>query len=700
VPAFFRATVAGFLATTTAQGLDQLTAGLAAQGFDLTPDQRAAWVEEWARLQTALQSLSDVQPSVLTWALLLEYPIPGRQKRIDAVLLTPNGMIVIEFKSGREASSAARWQAREYCWNLRDFHRESRHVPMAPVLCIVEFAQSIEAESLEFSDRHQLVLDLQICNPVGLAPALARAFERLRAHPDWQFHLERWDSSPVQPTPSVIEFAQQIFGGHDVREISHATADNTDAALDRVRMAFVEARRDQKRIICFVTGVPGAGKTLVGLNVAYRLEMVATAGGPVCFASGNKPLLDVLKTALVRNRSRNSRRRREVGHDLTAPVQDVHEYVRVTLSAEEVQSPPFQAIVFDEAQRVWDAEKLLDGLNTRKRRRQLNQEQIDCILRHGSSEPELLLSLMERCPNWCVVVALVGGGQEIHNGEAGLGAWGKALAGRNLNWIVWASNDALEGGVSNAGQRLFTDITPDGVEVIRHDDLHLSVSKRCFRAERYAEWVNHVVSGNAEAARELATELSEFPVFVARDLTKARELIRRHADAGLRCGLLASSGAVRLRADGIEVSQEFRGGIKFPDWFLRPTGDIRSSSQLEVAATEFECQGLELDWCCVCWGNDFVVAPTGGWQFQRLRAPGGAAPRWNSEEDVGVREFVRNKYRVLLTRARVGVVIFIPRGSNLDSTHSPENFDATAEYFGRCGAVLCGASTPQQNVPE
>lgn len=690
MPAFFRATVSRFLETTTAEGLDRLTAGLAAQGFDLTPDQRAAWEEEWPRLQTALRNLSQVQPAALNWALLLEYPIPGRQKRIDAVLLTSKGIIVVEFKSGNEASSAARWQTREYCWNLRDFHRASRGVPLAPVLCVAELAQPAEPETLEFSDRHELVLDLQTCNPAGLAPALARAFNRLQARSDWQFNLEQWDNSPVQPTPSVIEFAQQIFGGHDVREISHATADNTDAALDRVRMAIVEARRVPKRIICFVTGVPGAGKTLVGLNVAYRPEMVEAAGGPVCFASGNRPLLDVLKTALVRNRARNSRQRREVGHDLTAPVQDVHDYVRETLSAEEVQAPPFQAIVFDEAQRVWDAEKLSDGLNTRKRRRQLNQQQIDRILSHGRSEPELLLSLMERCPNWCVVVALVGGGQEIHTGEAGLDAWGKALTERNADWTVWASKDALEGGVGTAGQRLFSGDPPPCVNLVRHDDLYLSVSKRCFRAERYAEWVNHVVSGAAESAQELASELSEFPVFVARDLSKARELIRQRADVGLRCGLLASSGAVRLRADGIEVSPEFRGGIKFPDWFLRPTGDIRSSSQLEVAATEFECQGLELDWCCVCWGSDFVAMPNGnGWQFQRLRSPGGTAPKWYPEEDTGVREFVRNKYRVLLTRARIGVVVFVPRGSHSDSTHPAEAFNATAEFLRRCGAVLC-----------
>jgi hypothetical protein len=288
-----------------------------------------------------------------------------------------------------------------------------------------------------------------------------------------------------------------------------------------------------------------------------------------------------------------------------------------------------------------------------------------------------------------VVVALVGGGQEIHDGEAGLGAWGNALTGRSA-WTVWASHDALEGGIGNAGQRLFDGDPPDGVNVVQHNDLHLSVSKRCFRAERYTEWVNQVVTGDAEAARSLAVELSEFPVLVARDLSKARELIWRHSDSGLRCGLLASSGGTRLRADGVEVSPEFRRGIKYPDWFLRPAGDIRSSSQLEVAATEFECQGLELDWCCICWGGDFVAMPNrDGWQFRRLRSPGGTAPKWYAEDDPGVREFVRNKYRVLLTRARIGVVIFVPRGSDLDSTHSPDIFNTTVDYLCCCGATLC-----------
>ncbi len=690
MPAFFRATIAGFLRTPVAEGLDQLTEGLIAQGFDVTPDQRIAWVKEWPWLQTAFRTLAEVQPETLNWVILLEYPIPGRQKRIDAVLLTPRGIIVIEFKSGAEITSAARWQVREYCWNLRDFHRESCGVPVAPILCVAESIQSDNVDALEFSDRSKLVLDLFICNSNNLTTGLVRVFKNLQSQSEWDFKPEQWDNSPIQPTPSVIEFAQQIFGGHDVREISHATADNTDFALDCIRNAIAEARSEAKRIICFVTGVPGAGKTLVGLNAAYRKEMVDTAGGPVCFASGNKPLLEVLEKALVKNHVHSSRHRHEIGHDLTAPVQDVHDYVRETLSAEEIQTPPFQVIIFDEAQRVWNANKLLDGLEQRKQRGQLNQLKIDRIISQGKSEPELLLSLMERCADWCVVVALVGGGQEIHTGEAGLGEWGKTLSERKSPWTVWASSDALEGGVGNAGQRLFNVSTPKSLSIVRHNDLHLSISKRCLRAEHYAEWVNHVVKGDDESASNVASKLSEFPVLVARDLAKARELIRKYADDGLRYGLLASSGALRLRAEGIEVSKLFRDGIKYPDWFLCPPIDTRSSNQLEVAATEFECQGLELDWGCICWGSDFAMRPDNlVWQFQRFRAYGSTAPKWYEEKDPIVREFIRNKYRVLLTRARIGIIIFVPRGSSFDSTQNPDNFNATAQFLRKCGAVLC-----------
>jgi hypothetical protein len=212
--------------------------------------------------------------------------------------------------------------------------------------------------------------------------------------------------------------------------------------------------------------------------------------------------------------------------------------------------------------------------------------------------------------------------------------------------------------------------------------------------------VNLVVTAQAEDAAAVAHELAEYPVMLVRELSEARKIIRGYADAELRVGLLASSGGVRLRAEGVEVSAEFRGGINFPDWFLRPLGDVRSSSQLEVAATEFECQGLELDWCCVCWGGDFVMAQDSApdWEFRRVRSPAGRSPRWYSESSADTREFTRNKYRVLLTRARIGVVIFVPRGDPSDSTRDPAIFDATANFLVRCGAID-GTFRPPEILP-
>ena len=524
------------------------------------------------------------------------------------------------------------------------------------------------------------------CGATTFAAALDSACRALRERGEWSFNAAAWDASPSAPIPSVVDCARRLFEGHDVREISHAHADNTDAALDCLREA-VEAARDRRsRLLCFVTGVPGAGKTLVGLNAAYRREMIESAGGAVCFASGNQPLLDVLHAALVMNRTRDARIRREVAHDASTPVKNVHEFALATLTTNG-GAPPYNVVVFDEAQRVWSPKKLRDGLAKRQRRRKLTKEQVEDVLRHGDSEPELLLTVMEKC-EWCVVIALVGGGQEIHDGEAGLAEWGRALASREAKWEVWTPPEAIGGGVAVARQRLFADGQIPAF-AIEKSALHLAVAKRSFRAERYADWVNRVIANDVNDARKIAEELSEYPIWVTRDLSAAKRLLREHAGDELRAGLLASSGAVRLRADGIEVSPDFRNGINWPDWFLRPTGDIRSSSQLEVSATEFECQGLELDWCGICWGGDFVVMPgTANWDFRRVRTPAGKRPRWYFEKSEEKKEFARNKYRVLLTRGRIGVVIFVPRGDERDETREIAVFDSTAQFLVNCGATL------------
>jgi DUF2075 family protein len=288
---------------------------------------------------------------------------------------------------------------------------------------------------------------------------------------------------------------------------------------------------------------------------------------------------------------------------------------------------------------------------------------------------------MERHKDWCLVVALVGGGQEIHDGEAGLAEWGAALLTRSTQWSVFSSPLALNGGPEWTGPTLFEGKRPQSFSTVEAPALHLSVSKRSMRAAKLTEWVDNILKGDHLKARELFKDLKEFPIALTRDIRIAKQITRRFAGKDLRYGLLASSEADRLRSEGIEVSMDFRRGIDFPDWFVRLPGNINSSNQLEVAATEFECQGLELDWTCVCWGNDFAFdAQHGQWSFWKLW---GTVLRAVSKPEE--QALARNVYRVLLTRAREGLVIVVPLGDPSDPTRPPNLFDGTVEFLKRCG---------------
>jgi hypothetical protein len=688
--AFYKASVAEFLAVEPAKLMLELTTGTAGMGFDLKADQHAAWLEQAEVLARSLRTVVAENPATTTWSILLEYQIPGRPKRLDAVLLDGYGIIAVEFKIGAdEFHSGDKWQLREYCWNLRDFHRESEGVPIAPVLVATRAPTKPVELAGGFEDKHCLILPMQQANADTLATSLIAAHARLALLGQHSLDLARWDASQTHMTRTVIEEAQRLFQAHDVREVSHAHADNTTDAQEALLGVVRQSLKQGLHSICFLTGVPGAGKTLVGLHAAYSSAMAEAAGEPACFASGNQPLLDVLHAALTLNRTRDGRTRREVGHELSAPVQNVHDFALRNLLDPEKRPPAEHVVVFDEAQRVWTGTKVEAGLKKRVQRGRLTTEQAAEVLKQEHSEPELLLRVMERCPNWCVVVALVGGGQEIYDGEAGLGAWGTALSHAAKPWTVWVAPEALEGDASVAGQTLFPGGRPASLDVRTTRPLHLSVAKRSPRAERYAEWVNYILSGQPEAAASIISTLEQFPIFLTRDFDEAKRLIREYAGETSRYGLVASSGAIRLRSDGVELNREFRNSLKYPDWFLRLPGDIRSSNQLEIAATEFECQGLELDWTCVCWGGDFIpTAGPGGWFPRYLYNGGKDGPHWRPERNPTEQEFVRNKYRVLLTRARFGTVIYIPPGDAEDKTRQPEEFNAVADYLCRCGLSL------------
>ena len=309
----------------------------------------------------------------------------------------------------------------------------------------------------------------------------------------------------------------------------------------------------------------------------------------------------------------------------------------------------------------------------------------------------MLLKIMERHQDWAVVIALVGGGQEINSGEAGIEEWGRALSAAAKSWTIYASPEALKGGSSVAGSPLQTDPEIRTLHIHPEAQLHLDVSVRNLNADSFAAWVNDVVNGDATSAAARKAQDS-FPILLTRSLTDMRELLKQNTLGQSRCGVVASSGAARLRAEGLEPDSTFHGEYPWDHWYLADRSDVRSSYQLEVFATEFEIQGLELDWIGLCWGGDFIWDPTQSkWLFRTLRH--GKTSKWSEMRSERRQLYRRNAYRVLLTRARQGVVLYIPQGDPNDPSRAPAEFDATANFLLHCGARLCTESNPAKYDP-
>jgi len=677
--AFFHSTVHEFLATDPTTILGKLNL----QATDSVSTLRRSTVVSWERTISVLKmALAQALAEPLgadNWGLLLEYEIPRRNRRIDAVLLTGALVLVLEFKTGEAGNEAsARRQAEHYAVELRDFHHESRGLRIVPIVIsksAAEFAPPVGEPTGDF------VGAVLVCNNNSLASAIRYACStNLSAISGPQVEVEVWNKSAYQPIPNIIEAAQLLFAKQSVREFSHAHADvfNLTKTTDVLIAAVERAQREKRKIICFVTGVPGAGKTLAGLNAVHSPELMRNNRPVGAFLSGNVPLVKVITEALaLDHHARTGDSLAESRRRIRTFIQSVHSFLKEYRTPN--TKPPEGAIVFDEAQRAWDAVKV------RKEFLQRATAAESDAMTSVSSEPAMMLGIMDRFPDWAVIIALVGGGQEIHDGEAGLAEWGRVLREQFPHWQVVASPEALTGGESVTGSQLFQDSHRGSTIVAFETHLHLPVCIRSYRAEAVAAWVNSVVNGQPEEAGRIARQCSDFPIVLTRSLDQTRIWLRRKTRGLRRCGLLACSGALRLRAHGLEVSSGFRGGISLENWFLASPDDIRASNVLEVALTEFECQGLELDWVGVCWGGDFTRCDT-GWGFRRL-----IGSVWQQVQKPVTQEFIRNKYRVLLTRAREGLVIWVPEGDANDPTRDPLRLNETADYLHSCGAVYLGS---------
>nr|WP_275982431.1 DUF2075 domain-containing protein [Aquiflexum gelatinilyticum] len=607
--------------------------------------QRTSWNHQITFLKDSVKNLPQ------EWTLIFEYPIPRRSKRIDLILLAEDLIFVIEFKDKeKKFNSDAISQVEDYSLDLRDFHKESSGRSIIPIV----WASEAKEKQNSYDDIGDFVKPTLFANNNTLHSVIRSAFEYFTNSVNKKVIPGLWNSSEYFPTPTIIEAAQHLFSGQNVREISrsHAGSENLTDTTDAILNAIKKAQNNNEKIICFITGVPGAGKTLAGLNIVHNVE---NNSGKGVFLSGNGPLVKVLTEALSRDNSKRNQiplaqSRREI-----AFVQNVHQFLDFYHNNDQI--PQDKIILFDEAQRAWNAEH--------------SKRKFD----RDYSEAQMLFNIMNRNSGWAVIVALIGSGQEINTGEAGLAEWGKTINKNFSNWKIYISPELKEGKSNIANYKLF-ETAPVDLSITELPELHLKVSIRSYKAEKLSEWVVALLEDEPLKAKELLqNHLKNYPIFLTRSLNTTRKFLRNKNRGNRRTGLVASSGARRLRPLGLDVTAE----IDVANWFLNPKEDIRSSCFLELPATEFAVQGLELDWVGLCWGDDFRKESE-NWSFHAFKGT-----KWQLEKKDDRKQFIKNKYRVLLTRGREGLIIFIPEGSDTDHTRPKNNYENTYQYLKKIG---------------
>lgn len=559
IKAYYRSPVLSFLSDQNEHILGMLAAE---HHHALEEYQRWAWLQQISILKRALSGLSDGH-------VFLEFYIPRMGKRADTVLVSNDVVFVIEFKVGAsEYALSALNQVEDYALDLKNFHEGSHCAPIVPVLVSTNAADR-PIPDIEFAD--DLVASPICTNASGLRDVLNGICASRSFAP---FDIDEWMSKGYKPTPTIIEAAQILYQTHNVVDISRsdAGAKNLQETSSSVSDVIDGARHDRKKSICFVTGVPGSGKTLAGLNIATRRSEEHHDEHAV-FLSGNGPLVQVLREALARDKvSREGASKKSAEREVRSFIQNIHHFRDEYFKNDEI--PVEKVVVFDEAQRAWTREQA--AVFMRKRGHEF-----------AISEPEFLISVMDRHPDWCTVVCLVGGGQEINTGEAGISEWIRALETRFIDWDVYVSPRII---LPEYSSQIDVKEFLSSPRVTTNENLHLAVSMRSFRAETLSEWVDHVISNQPLDARCAYENIqATYPIYLTRDLAVARTWIGNQARGTERFGLVASSGAQRLRPEGIHVKAE----IDPANWFLNDRTDVRSSYYLEEVATEFDIQGLE-----------------------------------------------------------------------------------------------------------
>jgi len=650
---YYRDSIELFLKKSTEEIIGKITLS---NQFDSNTNQNKSWEHQIPMLKSALEGLKGT--------LFFEFSIPRMGKRVDCLVIIENVVFVIEFKIGEKKYLNSNIdQVWDYALDLKNFHKPSHNALLVPILVASDAKRSF-IEICTTSHNDNLVLPIK-SNKNDLRDVIHKSLSFFSDKS--LLDGDEYAKGSYSPTPTIIEAAVSLYNNHSVENITRNDADveNLKITESSISQIIDYAKINSKKIICFVTGVPGAGKTLVGLKVATT-HLDKEKGTASVFLSGNAPLVAILQEALTRDKVRQEK---ELGNKITkevakegvkAFIQIIHHYRDAYLVD---PNPPYDHVaIFDEAQRAWNKKQTVNFMKRKK-----NQPNFKY------SEPAFLVSCLERHKDWAVIVCLVGGGQEINTGEAGISEWLNAIYYSFPNWEVCISPH-------------LTDNEYSAVETINKlkekcvtkfdENLHLSVSMRSFRAENVSLFVKQVLDIDKENAQKTYSLISKnYPIVLTRDLNKAKAWLKEKARGSERYGIVVSSKAERLKPHGIFV----KSPMNPVHWFLEDKNDVRSSYYLEDVATEFHVQGLELDWACVTWDGDLRYSESGWKTFSFV------GTKWQNIHKEDRKQYLINAYRVLLTRARQGMVIVVPEGNIEDSTRKPEYYDSTFKYLKSVG---------------
>lgn len=656
---------------------------------DINKETSNSWQQEVEVLKNVLS------PYAQKGSVYFEYNIPRMGRRADVIVLIDGIVFVLEFKTSEQKfTREALIQVWDYAIDLKNFQEGSRDRILIPIVVAPkEKNKNCHIELKPFED--------DVYQPlVSNNERLSECFDKTLSNiiPKHTFTKEDddvWAKSGYDPTPTIIEAAVALYEHHTVEEITKhdGEIEVTAKCLDKI---INECQSNKRKAICFITGVPGAGKTLIGLQTAIKqFEKENKA----VYLSGNYPLVEVLQEALARDYVKRSRDDYKKGKTNNKPctktdakskvkafIQMIHHYRDLYLEGTEVKDgqispvegyfqshtdkayiPAEHIAIFDEAQRAWTKEELARFMKEKKK-----------IENFPFSEPEYLISCMDRQPDWGLVVCLIGGGQEINKGEAGIAEWLKAMNEHFTDWDIYMSDKLVDKEYAE-GNAL--DIINDQERLHIETSLHLSMSMRSFRAEKVSLFVHQLLDLKKEEATQTLRDLNNYPIVLTRSLDVAKKWLKSHARGSERYGILASSKAERLKAISINVRYQ----PDFVHWFLEDENDIRSSNALEDTLTEFKVQGLEIDWACVAWDADLRLNDKHTqWKHCQLRS----GTKWQNINKEINQQYQLNAYRVLLTRARQGMVIVVPNGDHgvpPDETRKPEWYDGIYNYLKEIG---------------